>query len=366
MTYLTRPFALAVTTFSLLIGTSAISQGTEDTGPSLADIVEAWLASPHGDYASEAFTHWNEDEEIPGTCAVCHSSVGAISYMRGTMMTPGVIDLPVHKGTSVDCAACHNSAAAALVSVPFPSGVSVDTFGSSAVCTVCHQGRTSTLRVETAVDGLEDDVISGDLSFINVHYAPSAASLMGSVVKGGFEYPGKVYKGQFTHVPDRDTCVGCHKPHSLEVRLENCTSCHQGVDRFADIRTSRTDFDGDGDVAEGISGPITTFHDRLAVAIKRYGAEVAGTAVVYDIHAYPYFFIDSDGDGTASKDEAAFPNRYQSWTPRLLKAAYNYQLVAKDTAIYTHNPHYALQLLYDSLESLSEQTDVDMSGLTRP
>lgn len=366
MTYLTRPFAFAAAIIVLLIGTQATAQETEDDGPSLTQIVDAWLASPHGDYTSEAFTHWNEDGEIPGTCAVCHSSVGVINYLGGTMMTPGVIDLPVHMGTSVDCAACHNSGAADLVSVPFPSGVSVDTFGQSAVCTVCHQGRTSTLTVENAVSGLQDDVISGDLSFINVHYAPSAASLMGSVVQGGFEYPGKDYKGQFTHVPDLNTCVGCHQPHSLEVRLDSCTSCHQNVDRFADIRISPTDFDGDGDVTEGISGPIQTFHERLGLAIQSYGAEVAGTAVVYEIHSYPYFFIDNDGDGTASEEEATFPNRYQSWTPRLLKAAYNYQLVAKDTAIYSHNPHYALQLLYDSLESLSEQTEVDMTGLTRP
>lgn len=366
MTYLTRPFAMAACILALLIGTQVVAQEPQDADPSLSQIVDAWLASPHGAYTSEAFTHWNEDGEIPGTCAVCHSSVGAIDYLRGPMMTPSIIEMPVHLGTSVDCATCHNSAAADLVSVPFPSGVSVDTFGPSAVCTVCHQGRASTQTVETAVSGLEDDVISGDLSFINVHYAPSAASLMGSVVQGGFEYPVKVYKGQFTHVPDQNTCVGCHQPHSLEVRLEGCTSCHQGVGQLADIRISPIDFDGDGDVAEGIAGPIKALHDQLEIAIRTYGAQVAGTAIAYEIHTYPYFFIDGDGDGTASEAEAAFPNRYQSWTPRLLKAAYNYQLVAKDTGIYAHNPHYALQLLYDSLENLSEQIDVDMSGLVRP
>ena len=41
------------------------------------------------------------------------------------------------------------------------------------------------------------------------------------------------------------------------------------------------------------------------------------------------------------------PNRYRSWTPRLLKAAYNYQVVSKDPGAYTHNPTYALQLLHD-------------------
>lgn len=347
-------------------GSHVAAQDPPDGGPTLAEIVDAWLASPHADLSSGAFTHWNEEGEIPGTCAVCHSSTGAIDYLLGDMTRPGMIDHPVPIGTSVDCAVCHNSAAAELTAVPFPSGATVDTFGPSAVCTVCHQGRASTLDVEAAVSGMEDDVIEGDLSFINVHYAPAAATLMGGVVRGGYEYDGKDYKGQFTHVPDFAACVDCHRPHSLEVQLDNCTTCHQGVTSFTDIRISPTDFDGDGDVSAGISVPVRALHERLAAAIQRYGGEVVGTPIVYGSGSYPYFFIDSNEDGIASEDEATYPNRYQSWTPRLLKAAYNYQVVAKDTAIYTHNPHYALQLLYDSLDSLSEQVDVDMSGLVRP
>ncbi|MCK0097360.1 polyheme membrane-associated cytochrome C [Yoonia sp. F2084L] len=356
-------------TASLLIAlasTQAAAQDTPDDGPSLDAIVDAWLASPHASRSSEAFTHWHEEGEIPGTCAVCHSSTGAVDYLLGEMTQPGVIDHAVPTGTSVDCVVCHTSAASSLAIVPFPSGETVDTFEESAVCTVCHQGRTSTFDVESAVAGLEDDVIAGDLSFINIHYAPSAATLMGTAVRGGYEYDGKVYKGQFTHVPDMNGCVDCHRPHSLEVQLDNCTACHQGVTSFTDIRTTTTDFDGDGDTTVGISVPINALHARLETAIQSYGMDIAGTPIVYNVGSYPYFFIDSDADGIASDDESIYPNRYQSWTPRLLKAAYNYQVVAKDTGIYTHNPHYALQLLYDSLESLSEQVDVDMTGLVRP
>jgi hypothetical protein len=50
----------------------------------------------------------------------------------------------------------------------------------------------------------------------------------------------------------------------------------------------------------------------------------------------------------------------------LLKAAYNYQVVQKDPGGYVHNPTYMLQLLYDSLESLSLRVDVEMSALRRP
>jgi hypothetical protein len=40
------------------------------------------------------------------------------------------------------------------------------------------------------------------------------------------------------------------------------------------------------------------------------------------------------------------------WTPTLLRAAFNYQYIAKDPGVYVHNPHYALQILYDSLEAI--------------
>ncbi len=350
----------------IVLSAQASAQETAQSQYSLDGIVDSWLASPHATYSSESFTHWNEDGAVPGTCAVCHSSRGAVDYLGGDMSTTGIIDHPVPIGTAVDCATCHTSAATALSTVPFPSGASIPDLGSSAMCTVCHQGRASTLTVERATAGLEDDVVSGGLTFINIHYAASAAALFGTQVQGGFEYPDKDYRGRFTHVPDLSGCVDCHQPHTLEVELESCTSCHQGVESFTDIRMSRIDFDGDGDTSEGISDPISALHDRLGQAIQLYATDVIGTALVYDRGSYPYFFVDGDMDGAASADEAVFPNRYQSWTPRLLRAAYNYQVMAKGPAIYTHNPHYALQLLYDSLENLSAEVDLDMSGLRRP
>jgi len=82
----------------------------------------------------------------------------------------------------------------------------------------------------------------------------------------------------------------------------------------------------------------------------------------HEDHSYPYFFADSDGSGAIEEGEAKYPNRYQSWTPRLLRAAYNYQFVAKDPGAYTHNPFYAMQLLHDSIADLAEAG----SGVTAP
>ena len=357
-----RATALA-TLIACATGGAALAQGG---AAAVTSVVEAWLASPHADSSAEAFRHWDEDGEVPGSCATCHSGLGFTSFLRSERATPGVIDHPVPLGATVDCAACHNSAAAALDSVRFPSGAEVAGLGPSAICATCHQGRASTASVVAATEGMDDDAVSPDLGFINVHYKAAAATLMGSQAQGGYQYPGKTYLGRFAHVAPLDTCTGCHQPHTLEVNLESCTSCHKGATEFTAIRMRPADADGDGDTAEGVAFELSGLTERLDAAIAAYAAEVAGTPIGYSPAAYPYFFADTDGDGALSAEEASYPNRYQSWTPRLLRAAYNYQYALKDTGAFTHNPHYVVQLLHDSLESLSEATDVDMSGLVRP
>jgi hypothetical protein len=64
--------------------------------------------------------------------------------------------------------------------------------------------------------------------------------------------------------------------------------------------------------------------------------------------------------------EAVADNQYVGFTPRLMRAAFNYQFSANDPAGYVHNGKYMLQLLYDSIEDLSQVTNVDMNGLVRP
>jgi hypothetical protein len=354
---------LALSLLILCIVVTSFSTAQELTP---AQITGEWSISPHANKQSEAFTHWNDDGEIPGSCAVCHSTTGASDYMAGPMSTPGIIDHPVPTGESVECAACHNPNIGALISVPFPSGVTLDKFGNSATCAVCHQGRASRKSVDQAVSGFEEDTIQRDISFINIHYAASAASLMGTLAKSGYEYDGKDYKGQFNHVPNLSLCTDCHNPHSLAVTQTSCTACHQDITSFKDIRTSQIDFDGDGNTKEGIADPISSLKQQLGVAIQRYAAEITNAPIVYSPSSYPYFFNGSGDGAFVTAEKETFPNRYQSWTPRLLKAAYNYQYVTKDKGIYAHNPHYAIQLLFDSLENLSEVVEVDISSFTRP
>ena len=69
----------------------------------------------------------------------------------------------------------------------------------------------------------------------------------------------------------------------------------------------------------------------------------------------------ASGVGEVSEGEANYGNRYNAWTPRLLRAAYNYQYGSKDPGGYTHNPVYVLQAIYDSIEDIGG----DVSAMTR-
>ncbi len=337
----------------------------EERQYTLPDAVEAWLNSPHARRGSEAFTHWDKEGEIPVDCAACHSSLGLRDFLGGDGTATGKVDHPAALGSMIDCTACHSAASTALDQVTFPSGASVNALGSSAPCMVCHQGRQSTGDVNKVLAGLAADAVSPDLEFVNVHYRAAAASLMGSVAHGGYEYDGRSYAGRFAHARDFDTCASCHDPHGLGVRAGDCATCHRTDDPTA-IRNRTGDADADGDVTEGVAREIAALHAALGTAIATYAARVGEKPIVYAPAAYPYFFADLNGNGSADGDEVIYPNRYQAWTPRLLKAAYNYQFVAKDPGIYAHNPSYAMQLMIDSLDDLAQAVPLGDGGWNRP
>ena len=336
----------------------------QDDDP-LAALVEAWLSSPHGNYHSPSFTYWNQEGEVPVACAACHSETGFIDFLGADGSAPGEVNHPGTVNSPIGCASCHTTAAHALDSVTFPSGVQVSSLGDSATCSVCHAGRQSGDAVAAATGAIGEDEVSGELGFINIHYGVAASVMHGSEVRGGYQYPDRNYAGRFAHVPSANSCTDCHDPHNTQVETDSCMACHRGVEDVRDIRTRHGDFDGDGNTANGIHAEVMGLQRQLYAAIQAYAAEVAGTPIAYG-NRFPYFFVDADGDGEIAPEDAVMPNRYQSWTPRLLKAAYNYQVAAKDAGGYVHNPAYMLQLLHDSLESLSAAVDIDMSAMQRP
>ena len=209
---------------------------------------------------------------------------------------------------------------------------------------------------------VEDDTPSEELAFINSH-STSGATPFGTEVQGAYEYDGKSYAGRFIRGDEFFGCNQCHDQHTLELKSETCGDCHtiNGTEA-KDIRVTTTDFDGDGDIIEGISYEIDDLHTALLDAIQTYAQDEVGVMIAYDPLTYPYFFVDTNGNGEVEAEEAAFENSYPLWTPRLLRAAYNYNYISHDPGAFAHNSTYALQVLYDSLADIG----ADATAFSRP
>ncbi len=334
--------------------------------PFLAD----WEGSGHNDATAEAFRHWDEDDPavIPASCAKCHSTPGYQDYIGADGTSANAVDAESHPiGTTVECEACHNDVTLVMDSVLMPSGIELTGLGRESRCMQCHQGRHSTVSVDAAIEeaGVDDDTASEDLGFANIHYYAAAATKYGTEAKGGYEYDGTTYDAFFVHVEGYSACQNCHDPHTLELKIEECAVCHEGVasaEDLLDVRMpgSLVDYDGDGDIEEGVYYELVGMQEILYAEIQAYAAG-AGAPVVYDPGSYPYFFNDTNADGVTDADEADFGNRYASWTPRLLRAAYNYQVSQKDPGTFAHGGKYIIQLMYDSIADLGG----DVSNLHR-
>jgi hypothetical protein len=341
---------------------------------SIADVNSA-LSSPvvdvadldridHGHFAGseEAFRHWDEDGEVPGTCSRCHSAEGLPIYLKDNA------SVSQHLPNGFKCTTCHESlelVAGSLeaprhevTQVEFPSGLKVtldDIDENSLLCMQCHQGRESTVSVNKAIEasGAGDNDVSDKLGFRNIHYFPAGVTRFGTQAKGAYEFDGQTYNGFFAHNEDAPpACTDCHDTHALTIKTDFCSDCHEGVsdvESLQTIRVSSVDYDGDGNTTEGIAEEIVTIQEALYEAIQAYASGTVGTGIEYNPNAYPYFF-----------DEAG--ERYASWTPSLLRAAYNYQYSVKDPGKFAHNPEYVIQILMDSIDEVGGDT----SGMTRP
>jgi len=335
-----------------------------------------WQSGGHANVSSEPFRHWDTEDpaEVPTTCAKCHTSLGYRDFLGADGSEAGKVDVavPAKESQGIQCVACHNSVTFSKTTVTFPSGVTI-TAGDDVRCMECHQGRESKVSVDDQITkfGVTDmdavvapikDEQGNDVSFgfRNVHYYAAAATLYGGKTHGGYEYEGLTYDSKHTHVQGYDSCIGCHDPHTLKVKVDQCATCHENVATVDDLKSIRMvssakDYDGDGNVQEGMYYEIQGLQEILYAEMQKYAADKAGTGIVYDSEAFPYWFADANGDGTADQGDSG-PARFSTWTARLLKAAYNYQVSQKDPGAFAHGNKYIVQLLYDSIADIGGDT----------
>lgn len=286
-------------------------------------IAQDWGTSGHADYQGEPFTHIFTDP----SCLKCHSGPQYARFVQG--VSPANLDIS-GGGQVVSCVACHDltardqsgvltlGALRSVESVTFPSGLSASLGGPSNLCMECHQGRSSGPTVDARI-------AAGNLSFSNIHYFAAAATLLGSEVKGGYEYAGRTYRGRNNFAahavlgsPELTTCAGCHLRgdevnHTFTPDLVVCLECHVG-DSFANLSGS----------------PVVN-----RVAIQQLKDQLLGLLTasgVVAVDGFPYFTNIT--------------------TAQQLRAAYNWQVADKEPCGYIHNGIYIRQLLFDSVSDM--------------
>ena len=339
-------------------------------------ITSKYWSSGHADAESDAFTHWNEEDpaEVPSFCAKCHSTAGFVDFVGADGSEAGRVDQPGKINDPISCIACHSDAAHVLDSVTFPSGNEVTGTGKNSVCMTCHSALTAGTSLDATTAGVDPDSPIENSSLVTPHYYHAAAVHEGSDAGVAYQYEGKTYVGTFKHANSVDSCLKCHDPHSLHLQdvpesdASLCSTCHSNVSGWADfhsISMTKIDYDGDG-IVEPVYDEIEGMKELLLKAMNQYSIAVTNTGFGLKLDSYPYAFVDTNQDGTIDESEGIFPNAYKAFTPRLLKAAFNFMFVQKEPAAYVHNADYVLQLLYDSIEDLSSLSGITTEGLTRP
>jgi hypothetical protein len=211
----------------------------------------------------------------------------------------------------------------------------------------------------------------GALSFSNSHYLGAAATFFGAEAAGWYQYPRNaaatipgayaVYTGRNQHGVTAGKCTSCHNTHAgkIEVSASTCGRCHfkadgRAVTTLAELEEERQ-FGFEGDI-DGLGTPslkaaLDNNAAKLFAGIQAYAANVLVPAanLCYTTAVYPYFFADTNGNGVCDGAEAVNANAFSKFTPRLLRAAYNYNFYMREPGAWAHNPRYVAEILYDAI-----------------
>jgi hypothetical protein len=324
-----------------------------------------------------------------GTCSRCHNSEAFRAFIGDPTVTGGD-GLPhlaevatfTFSGTTkgMVCVTCHNSVSdpttGTLRTHQFPSGKVVTTDAKTAICSQCHDGGRPAYEVAqlnkqltlAPVPATVDAQLTatGANKTVRAHYLPAASTLFGADASNWAEYAGNIYTARNQH-GGVASCVDCHDAHNgdvvANVKATTCGKCHFNeltllpVANFAELEESRQfgfegDIDGDG-VVESLKLEIDGLRAKLLTAIQSYATNVVGTAICFDNSATNpnRFYLD---DGTSVNGRCgAQVTEYNKYTPRLLKAAYNYMIATNDVGAWAHNPRYAIEVIYDTIADLN-------------
>ncbi len=125
----------------------------------------------------------------------------------------------------------------------------------------------------------------------------------------------------------------------------------------------------DAHIPNGLETVKAEYEERAAellAAIQAYSANPAnftgGVAVpvCYNGLAYPYWFKDTNADGTCDAAESVSANGAK-FNPKGSIAAFNYKWTQAEPGAWAHNEVYVFQVVYDTMRRPGRHPDVDAS-----
>jgi hypothetical protein len=299
-----------------------------------------------------------------GGCQPCHTNEGFIEYAR-TGKEPAAsayINYPSQQG----CFTCHDPHGKGDFSLRTAKAVTladkkVFDGGNGNLCANCHRARVTAAGTVKALAA--KDVRSS----FGAHHGPQADILAGT---GAYQYPGKSYGSSPHAMIVKDSCVACHMSlpkgryglspdvggHSFNVlgevheqELANvfaCLSCHAGIKQVPraeifDLK-AKADYDNDGTI-EPVQAEI---QGLLEVFVNK-----KGTGLLQKTDP-PMFRKDAEGTFESLSADWVVSTSGQ-WTAAQIAALYNYKLILEDRSLGVHNATYTIQVLYDTIESLT-------------
>ncbi|HXX57381.1 MAG TPA: hypothetical protein VEI96_05215, partial [Thermodesulfovibrionales bacterium] len=338
-------------------------------------------------------------------CFKCHNGLTSLAWQANTQGTPAA---PVVFGDEpVTCITCHDTHTLVqgtefglrvpvmmtnystqfitiqgnvfLDNTPLPP---IDQTENGTICIFCHQGRESGLTLN-ATKFAPGTTITGN--FFNPHYLGTAAMLW---AVNGYEYLNQSYGFNAPH--QGANCPTCHMDnvtadnknggHSWNPNVATCNTsdCHGSFgpvpakpgSASPNVAVYRASFD-----TNNYTGDPNGSTQPIAVAIQSLQAKLIALLaaqnppIYYNDLQYPYFFADQ-----------ARTIPFTAWTPRPYAAAFNLSFIIKglpssatsqtlvpNSSAAVHDYRYCIELLQDSLVSLSGQPlQTILPGAVRP
>lgn len=300
---------------------------------------DEWASSPHN--------HVIVEEATRAACAKCHNGLYTAQYLNNP---EGFTNPPANptQYAVIGCVGCHdphgngNPASLRNASVTdraLPNSVLVEKAGAGRLCMACHNGR----RTDTNIN----DQITKGTAHMGPHHSNQGDMLAG-VNAADAQLDANFPWSSSKHILVEDACVTCHTHphagdpdngianftgHTFAPTVEACAPCHGELSSFAEVM-AKQDFDGDGGI-EGVQHEV----EGLMAELHEVILDASPSQTVRDSLVANFEAAIGDTNLT-TRDQRT--------------AAYNLLFVEFDGSKGVHNTTYSVQLLQQSILSLSQ------------